>query len=131
MILLVLLAASAGAQVVSGNLGQSNGALRTGLDINIPVWRGLAFARSWHHAGADSGARVAYGVSELFNPQLFPATGLKLVISQEEIARLCGLARQNTHRALHKLEESGLLRIRYGVIEVLDLEGLQNVARNG
>ncbi|MES2945437.1 MAG: Crp/Fnr family transcriptional regulator [Pseudomonadota bacterium] len=77
----------------------------------------------------DATARVAYGVSELFNPQLYPATGPKLVISQEEIARLCGLARQNTHRALHKLEESGLLRIRYGVIEVLDLEGLQNMAR--
>jgi len=48
---------------------------------------------------------------------------------KSEIARLCGLARQNTNRALHKLEEAGLLRIRYGVIEVLDLEGLQNYSR--
>ena len=77
----------------------------------------------------DVTARVAYCVSELFNPHLYPATGRELVISQEEIARLCGLARQNTNRALHKLEQSGLLRIRYGVIEVLDLQALQNFAR--
>ncbi|HSV52806.1 MAG TPA: Crp/Fnr family transcriptional regulator [Burkholderiaceae bacterium] len=77
----------------------------------------------------DLTARVAYCVSELFNPHLYPATGRELVISQEEIARLCGLARQNTNRALHKLEQAGLLRIRYGVIEILDLEGLQNFAR--
>lgn len=44
-------------------------------------------------------------------------------------ARLCGLARQNVNRALHKLEEAGLLRISYGVIEVLDVEGLQNFSR--
>ena len=77
----------------------------------------------------DLTARVAYGVSELFNPKLYPSTDRELVISQDEIARLCGLARQNTNRALHKLEEAGLLRISYGVIEVLDLEGLQNFSR--
>lgn len=77
----------------------------------------------------DLTARVAYCVSELFNPQLYPTTDRELVISQDEIARLCGLARQNTNRALHKLEQAGLLRIRYGVIEVLDLEGLQNFSR--
>lgn len=74
----------------------------------------------------DLTARVAYCVSELFNPQLYPSTDRELVISQDEIARLCGLARQNTNRALHKLVQAGLLRIRYGVIEVVDLKGLQN-----
>jgi CRP/FNR family cyclic AMP-dependent transcriptional regulator len=77
----------------------------------------------------DITARVAYCLSELFNPQLFPSTNRELVISQEEIARLCGLARQNVNRSLHKLEEAGLLRIRYGVIEVLDVAGLQGYAR--
>lgn len=77
----------------------------------------------------DLTARVAYCVSELFNPHLYPAASRELVISQEEIARLCGLARQNTNRALHKLEQAGLLRIRYGVIEIIDLEALQNFAR--
>ncbi len=77
----------------------------------------------------DLTARVAYCVSELFNPHLYPTASRELVISQEEIARLCGLARQNTNRALHKLEQAGLLRIRYGVIEVTDLEALQQYAR--
>jgi CRP/FNR family transcriptional regulator, cyclic AMP receptor protein len=77
----------------------------------------------------DVTARVAYGLSELFNPQLFPQTDRELVISQEEVARLCGLSRQNVNRELHKLEEAGLLKIRYGVIEVLDLDGLQRFSR--
>ena len=77
----------------------------------------------------DMTARVAYGLSELFNPQLYPVTHRELVISQEEIARLCGLSRQNVNRELHKLEKAGLLRTRYGVIEVVDLEGLQKFSR--
>nr|WP_281366211.1 helix-turn-helix domain-containing protein [Paraburkholderia fynbosensis] len=45
-------------------------------------------------------------------------------MSQDEIGRMAGLPRQNTNRALHDLEQTGLVRIRYGAIEVLDLEGL-------
>jgi CRP-like cAMP-binding protein len=77
----------------------------------------------------EATARVAFCVSELFNPQLFPSTNRQLAISQEEIARLSGLARQNTNKALHELEEAGLLRARYGTIEILDLAGLQHFAR--
>jgi CRP-like cAMP-binding protein len=73
----------------------------------------------------DPTARVAYCVAELFNPQLFPGTQPKLPISQDEVARLSGMSRQNANRALHDLEVAGLLRIRYGTIEVLDLPGLQ------
>jgi CRP/FNR family cyclic AMP-dependent transcriptional regulator len=77
----------------------------------------------------DPTARVAYGLSELFNSHLFPATDRKLVISQEEVARLCGLSRQNVNRELHKLEKAGLLRIQYGVIQILDVEGLHKFSR--
>lgn len=78
----------------------------------------------------ESTARVAYCLSELFNPQLFPATDRQLAISQEEIARLSGLSRQKTNGALRDLGQAGLLRMRYGVIEVMDLQGLQAFARN-
>lgn len=78
----------------------------------------------------DVTGRVAYSLSELFNPRLFPATNRNLQISQEEIARLCGLSRQNVNRELHRLEKAGLLQIRYGVIEVIDLAGLQNYSHN-
>lgn len=77
----------------------------------------------------DVTSRVAYSLAELFNPQLFPATNRELAISQEEIARLCGLSRQNVNRELHKLEQAGLLRIRYGAIEIVQLEELQRYAR--
>ncbi len=73
----------------------------------------------------DPTARVAYCLAELFNPQLFPGTQPKLAISQDEVARLSGMSRQNANRALHDLEVAGLVRIRYGTIEVLDLPGLQ------
>lgn len=76
----------------------------------------------------DITARVAYCVSELFNPQLYVSTARQLVISQEEIARLSGVARQIAHRELHKFEEAGLIRIQYQGIEVIDLEGLQRLA---
>lgn len=77
----------------------------------------------------EAAARVAFCVSELFNPQLYPSTQSQLQISQEEIGRLSGLARQNTNKAIQELEAAGLLRARYGVIEILDLPGLQNFAR--
>jgi len=69
-------------------------------------------------------ARVAYCLTELFNPQLFPGTQSRLAISQDEIARLSGMSRQSANRALHDLEAAGLVRMRYGGIEVLDLQGL-------
>ena len=79
----------------------------------------------------DVTARVAYCLSELFNPQLHPDTDRKLVISQEEVARLCGLSRQNVNRELQRLQKAGLLRIQYGVIEVTNLEALQQYSHAG
>ncbi|MGA0610193.1 Crp/Fnr family transcriptional regulator [Caldimonas sp. KR1-144] len=79
----------------------------------------------------DSTARVAYCLSELFNPQLYPNTSPKLAISQSDIARLSGLSRQITNRSLQELQESGLIRVGYGRVEVLDLARLQRAAQTG
>ena len=73
----------------------------------------------------EASGRVAYCVAELFNPQLFPGSHSRLAISQEEIARLSGLSRQNASRALHELEQLGLISMHYGVIEVLNLARLK------
>lgn len=73
----------------------------------------------------DPSARLAYCLSEFFNPQLYPRTDSQLAISQEELGRLVGLSRQNTNRALHELEEAQLLQVRYGSVNVLDLDGLR------
>jgi CRP-like cAMP-binding protein len=77
----------------------------------------------------DAAERVAFCLAELFNPQLYPATGPTLELSQEEIGRLSGLSRQNTNRALHELARAGLLSINYGSVRVLDLDGLRRFAR--
>ena len=70
-------------------------------------------------------ARVARCVAELFNPVLYPGIGARLSISQEELGYLSGFSRQRVNQALRALEQAGLLRIVYGGITVIDLDGLR------
>jgi len=76
-------------------------------------------------------AQVALCVAELFNPTLCSAASDALHISQEEIARLCGLSRQVANRALHELRGAGFVRMQYGSIRVLDVAGLHAFGRGG
>ncbi|WP_454719795.1 MULTISPECIES: Crp/Fnr family transcriptional regulator [Cupriavidus] len=73
----------------------------------------------------DIDSRVARAVSSLFNEHLYPGLGTTLEISQEEIGLLAGISRQRANQALKVLEQQGLVRVDYGVIEVLDLDGLR------
>lgn len=73
----------------------------------------------------DIDSRVARAVSALFNEHLYPGIGTKLEISQEEIGLLAGISRQRANQALKVLEQQGLVRVDYGEIEVLDLDGLR------
>jgi CRP-like cAMP-binding protein len=70
-------------------------------------------------------ARVARCLAALFNPYLYPGVGPQLQISQEEIGLLSGVSRQRANQALQVLEKQGLLRVEYGGITVLDLNGLE------
>ncbi|MDH5285159.1 MAG: Crp/Fnr family transcriptional regulator [Betaproteobacteria bacterium] len=70
-------------------------------------------------------ARLARGLAALFNPHLYPGIGATLPISQEEIGQLVGLSRQRVNQALKRLQQRGLLRVEYGGVTVLDLEGLR------
>lgn len=74
----------------------------------------------------DPDARVARCLSWLFNPHLYPGIGHRLAISQEEIGFLSGVSRQRVNQALQVLEKAGLLRIEYGGVTVLDVEGLRS-----
>ena len=76
----------------------------------------------------DTKAQVAYCLASLFNRDLYPGTRSQLEISQEEIGRLSGVSRQIANRALHEMQDAGILRIGYGSIEVLDLPALQEIA---
>ncbi|HEX4885285.1 MAG TPA: Crp/Fnr family transcriptional regulator [Casimicrobiaceae bacterium] len=70
-------------------------------------------------------ARLARGLAALFNPHLYPGIGRTLPISQGELGQLVGLSRQRVNQALQRLEQAHLLRIEYGAVTVLDLEGLR------
>src|SRR5690606_28846114 len=71
-------------------------------------------------------ARVARCLAELFNPLLYPSDTMRLEITQEEIGYLARISRQRTNQALRALESAGLLKIEYGAVQVLDLEGLKH-----
>jgi CRP/FNR family transcriptional regulator, cyclic AMP receptor protein len=82
------------------------------------MWRGSPNSRA-----QDS--RAAKAARSRFTPH----HQARLPISQDEIGRMAGLSRQNANRALHDFEQTGLVRTRYGAIEVLDLEGRHAYSR--
>jgi CRP/FNR family cyclic AMP-dependent transcriptional regulator len=69
--------------------------------------------------------RVARCLAQLFNPLLYPGLGPKLAISQGELGFLTGLSRQRVNQALRALETHGLLKVEYGAITVVSLDGLR------
>jgi len=70
-------------------------------------------------------AKVARHLAALFNPVLFPGVGEVLRITQQELAYLAGLSRQRVNEALRRMEDQRLIRIEYGGLRVLDLDGLR------
>lgn len=79
-----------------------------------------------HERLLDIDARLARNLAAMFNPVLYPGTGRELQISQEEIGFLAGLSRQRVNQSLKALQEADLLRLEYGKLVILDLEGLRN-----
>jgi CRP-like cAMP-binding protein len=74
----------------------------------------------------DVDTRVARCLAAMFNSHLYPGLEKMVQISQEEIGYLSGASRQRANQALQLLEKEGLLRLDYGGVRVLDLEGLRH-----
>ena len=74
----------------------------------------------------DIDTRVARCLAAMFNSHLYPGLEKLVQISQEEIGYLSGASRQRANQALQLLEREGLLKVDYGGIRVLDLEGLRH-----
>jgi CRP/FNR family cyclic AMP-dependent transcriptional regulator len=74
---------------------------------------------------ADPDLRVARNLAALFHPQLYPGVGHLLRITQQELGYLVGLSRQRVNQALKALVAQRLIRIEYGGLRVLDLQGLR------
>lgn len=49
-------------------------------------------------------------------------------LPQEQLALMLGVSRQTINKALHGLEQRGWLHLRYGTIELLDLDALRAVS---
>src|SRR5438093_3583460 len=73
----------------------------------------------------DPDSRVARCLAWLFNPILYPGLGQRVQVSQEEIGNLSGISRQRVNQALQALEKDALLRVEYGGVTFLNLEGLK------
>jgi CRP/FNR family transcriptional regulator, cyclic AMP receptor protein len=69
--------------------------------------------------------RVARAIAGLFNPLLYPNPEARLNISQEEIGYFAGVSRQRANRALKVLAGDGLIRLEYGGLVVLNVDGLR------
>ena len=73
----------------------------------------------------DLDTRIARSLASMFNSHLYPWRERLVQISQEELGFLSGASRQRANQALQQLEREGLLRLDYGGIRILDLEGLR------
>ena len=73
----------------------------------------------------DTEARVAGSLALLFNPVLYPGVGAMLRITQQELGYLVGLSRKRVNTSLQALAVAGLIRVEYGGVRVLDLQGLR------
>jgi CRP-like cAMP-binding protein len=87
---------------------------------------GLFIGMLEHERLLEPDARVARSLAALFNPVLYPDQATDISISQEEIGYLAGVSRQRVNQALQALEKAKLLRVDYGRIRILDLDGLRS-----
>jgi CRP-like cAMP-binding protein len=93
------------------------------MQLNERLAQFIAMVEHGRLLGPD--ARLARSLAGLFNPTLYPSLGPALPLSQEEMGQLVGLSRQRVNQALKALEQAGLVRVEYGGVTVLDLDGLR------
>ena len=91
------------------------------LNERLSQFIGLVETERFH----DPEGRVARCLAMLYNAQLSPGIGERLEISQEEVGLLAGVSRQRVNQALQALEKAALLRVEYGAVAILDLDGLR------
>jgi CRP-like cAMP-binding protein len=71
----------------------------------------------------DVESRLARSIATMFKTWS-PLKEMILKISQEEVGQLAGLSRQRVNAALKVLEEQQLIKMSFGEIHILNLEGL-------
>jgi CRP/FNR family transcriptional regulator, cyclic AMP receptor protein len=81
------------------------------------------------HGLLDTDSQVARALVGMVHPLLNPRGERRLQLSQEELANLATVSRQSCNSALMRFKDAGLARSEYSGIVVLDLPGLQQLAR--
>jgi CRP/FNR family transcriptional regulator, cyclic AMP receptor protein len=105
------------------------------LDTSIPFNRFIMnqlnerlgqFLGAFEHDRLDElEARIANALADMLHPQLYPSREYRIEISNEELGHLVGASRPKVSQALQVLEKSGLIKVAYRAITVLDIEGLR------
>ena len=93
------------------------------MQLNERLGQFIAMVEYERLLGPD--ARVARALAGLYNPVLYPEQLTDVQLSQEELGYLSGVSRQRVNQALQVLEKAGLVKVEYGHISILDLEGLR------
>jgi CRP/FNR family transcriptional regulator, cyclic AMP receptor protein len=77
----------------------------------------------------DREARVAHALVNMLHPQLYPGREFRIEISNEELGHLVGVSRPCVNQSLQVLEKSGLIKVGYRRITVIDIDGLRSFGR--
>lgn len=81
------------------------------------------------HGLLDTDSLVARALVGMVHPLSNPSGAGYLPLSQEELANLAGVSRQTCNKAMTRFKNAGLVRTEYGGIVVLDVSGLDALAR--
>ncbi|MFC2096752.1 Crp/Fnr family transcriptional regulator [Bacteroidota bacterium] len=66
-----------------------------------------------------------------FSENIFYNTNFNILLSRQELADLMGISRENTIRALTKFKEDGIINIYGRNIEILNMDSLKIISKNG
>lgn len=79
------------------------------------------------HRLLDTEGLVAQSLMALTHPLNNPCQDFFLCLSREELANLVTVSRQSCNKALASLQRRGFVRMEYGGIAVVDVEGLRRM----
>lgn len=92
---------------------------------------GQFISRCEHARLHQTDRHVAHCIAELLDPRLYPFAQQPFVqMSQEELGNLAGVSRAVVNKVLNELSRSGIVRVAYGSISLIDPDGLRRFSES-